>query len=39
MGTGGPFRGGKARPGRDSRHSSSCNAEIVMSRTYTSSPP
>jgi hypothetical protein len=29
MGTGGPFPGAKARPGRDADHSSPSNAEIV----------
>jgi hypothetical protein len=29
MGTGGPFPGGKARPGRDADHSSPSNAEVV----------
>jgi hypothetical protein len=29
MGTGGPFPGGKARPGRDSDHSPSSSAEVV----------
>jgi hypothetical protein len=28
MGTGGPFRGGKARPGRDADHSPPSSAEI-----------
>jgi hypothetical protein len=28
MGTGGPFRGGKARPGRDADHSSPSSAEV-----------
>jgi hypothetical protein len=28
MGTGGPFPGGKARPGRDSDHSSPPSAEV-----------
>jgi hypothetical protein len=28
IGTGGPFPGGKARPGRDADHSSSSNAEV-----------
>jgi hypothetical protein len=28
MGTGGPFPGGKARPGRDDDHSSPSNAEV-----------
>jgi hypothetical protein len=38
MGTGGPFPGGKARPGRDADHSPPSSAEVV-SRSYTSSPP
>jgi hypothetical protein len=29
MGTGGPFPGGKARPGRDADHSFPCSAEVV----------
>jgi hypothetical protein len=29
MGTGGPFPGGKARPGRDADHSPPSNAEVV----------
>jgi hypothetical protein len=29
MGTGGPFPGGKARPGRDSDHSTPSSAEVV----------
>jgi hypothetical protein len=29
MGTGGPFRGGKARPGRDADHSPPSSAEVV----------
>jgi hypothetical protein len=29
MGTGGPFPGGKARPGRDADHSSLSSAEVV----------
>jgi hypothetical protein len=29
MGTGGPFPGGKARPGRDSDHSPPSSAEVV----------
>jgi hypothetical protein len=39
MGTGGPFPGGKARPGRDADHSPSFSAEVVKSRRYNSSPP
>jgi hypothetical protein len=29
MGTGGPFPGGKARPGRDADHSALSSAEVV----------
>jgi hypothetical protein len=29
IGTGGPFPGGKARPGRDADHSPRSNAEVV----------
>jgi hypothetical protein len=29
MGTGGPFPGGKARPGRDADHSPPPSAEVV----------
>jgi hypothetical protein len=29
MGTGGPFHGGKARPGRDADHSPPSSAEVV----------
>jgi hypothetical protein len=29
MGTGGPFPGGKAHPGRDADHSPPCSAEVV----------
>jgi hypothetical protein len=29
MGTGGPFPGGKARPGRDADHSAQSSAEVV----------
>jgi hypothetical protein len=29
MGTGGPFPGGKARPGRDADHSPQSSAEVV----------
>jgi hypothetical protein len=29
IGTGGPFSGGKARPGRDADHSPPSNAEVV----------
>jgi hypothetical protein len=29
IGTGGPFPGGKARPGRDADHSPPSNAEVV----------
>jgi hypothetical protein len=37
MGTGGLFRGDKARPGRDADHSP--HLVLRMSRSYTSSPP
>jgi hypothetical protein len=30
MGTGGPFPGGKVRPGRDADHSPPSNAEVVI---------
>jgi hypothetical protein len=39
MGTGGPFPGGKARPGRDADHSPHLVPRSRMSRSYTSSPP
>jgi hypothetical protein len=39
MGTGGPFPGGKARPGRDADHSPHLVSRSWMSRSYTSSPP
>jgi hypothetical protein len=39
MGTGGPFPGGKARPGRDADHSPHLVLRSRMSRSYTSSPP
>jgi hypothetical protein len=39
MGTGGPFPGGKARPGRDADHSPPLVPRSRMSRSYTSSPP
>jgi hypothetical protein len=39
MGTGGPFPGGKERPGCDANHSPSSSAEVVHSKSYTSSPP
>jgi hypothetical protein len=38
MGTGGPFPGGKARPGRDADHSPHLVPMSRMSRSYTSSP-
>jgi hypothetical protein len=38
MGTGGPFLGAKARPGRDADHSPPSNAE-VLSKSYNFSPP
>jgi hypothetical protein len=37
MGTGGPFPGGKARPGRDADHSPHLVPRSWMSRSYTSS--
>jgi hypothetical protein len=39
MGTGGPFPGAKARPGRDADHSPHLVSRSRMSRSYTSSPP
>jgi hypothetical protein len=39
MGTGGPFPGTKARPGRDADHSPHLVPRSRMSRSYTSSPP
>jgi hypothetical protein len=39
MGTGGSFRGGKARPRRDADHSHHLLPRSWMSRSYTSSPP
>jgi hypothetical protein len=39
MGTGGPFPGGKVRPGRDADHSPHLVARSRMSRSCTSSPP
>jgi hypothetical protein len=39
MGTGGPFPGGKARPGRDADHSPHLVPRSRMSRSYNSSPP
>jgi hypothetical protein len=39
MGTGGPFPGGKARPGRDADRSLHLVPRSRMSRSYTSSPP
>jgi hypothetical protein len=39
MGTGGPFPGGKARPGRDADHLPHLVPRSWMSRSYTSSPP
>jgi hypothetical protein len=38
MGTGGPFPGGKARPGRDADHPHLV-PRLRMSRSYTYSPP
>jgi hypothetical protein len=39
MGTGGPFPGGKARPGRDADHSPHLVPRSWMSMSYISSPP
>jgi hypothetical protein len=39
VGTGGPFPGGKARPGRDADHSPHVVPRLRISRSYTSSPP
>jgi hypothetical protein len=39
MGTGGPFPGDKARPGRDADHSPHLLWRSRMSRSYTPSPP
>jgi hypothetical protein len=39
MGTGGPFPGAKARPGRDADHSPHLVPRSGMSTSYTSSPP
>jgi hypothetical protein len=39
VGTGGPFRGAKARPGRDADHSPHLVPRSRMSRSYTSSSP
>jgi hypothetical protein len=40
MGTGGPFPGGKARPGRDADHSPSSSAEVKYElELYLLSPP
>jgi hypothetical protein len=39
MGTGGPFPGGKARPGRNADHSPRLVPRLSMSRSYTSSSP
>jgi hypothetical protein len=39
MGTAGPFRGGKARPGRDADHSPHLVPKSWMSRSYNSSTP
>jgi hypothetical protein len=39
MGTGGPFPGGKTRPGRDADHSPHLVPRSRMSRGYISSPP
>jgi hypothetical protein len=39
MGTGGPFPGGKARPGRDADHSSPSSAGVVNEWELNLSPP
>jgi hypothetical protein len=39
MVTRGPFPRGKSWPGRDADHSPPSSAKVVMSRSYTSSPP
>jgi hypothetical protein len=39
MGTGGPFPGAKARPGRDADHSPHLVPRSSMSRSYTPYPP
>jgi hypothetical protein len=39
MGTGGPFPGGKARPGRDADHSPPSSAEVVNEELYLLSLP
>jgi hypothetical protein len=39
MGTGGPFLGAKARPGRDADHSPPSSAEVVNEELYPSPPP
>jgi hypothetical protein len=38
MGTGGPFPGGKGRPGRDADHSPHLVPRLWMSRSYTTFP-
>jgi hypothetical protein len=38
MGTGGPFPGANARPGREADHSPHLAPRLSMSRSYTSSP-
>jgi len=38
MGTGGPFPGGKARPGRDADNSPPSSAEVVNEELYHRSP-
>jgi len=38
MGTGGPFPGGKARPGRDADHSPPSSAEVENEELYLLSP-
>jgi hypothetical protein len=39
MGTGGPFPGGKARPGRDADHSPPSSSEVKNEKEKTSSTP
>jgi hypothetical protein len=39
MGTGGPFSGAKARPGRDADHSHPSSAEVEYEQELYSSPP
>jgi hypothetical protein len=39
IGTGGPFPGGKARPGSHTDHSPPSSADVINKWNYTSSPP